>query len=95
VDYRDVKYDVEGFERPDGSRPLLVHLKSAYIFNLKLSVFLAGALGVSVNKIKDMAHAGLISASPACDGMKCKIKSDMDIYILRLISTASMSEIPP
>jgi len=79
VQYTNVKYVVEGFEPCDLDNPLLVHLKSAYTFDLKLSAFLAGILGVSGGKIKNIVTAGLITVNPICDIMKYRIKSDIDI----------------
>jgi len=84
VKYSDVEYHVEGFEPCDLCRPLLVHLKSEYMFNLKLSTFLAGVLGISVGKLKHMVDDGLITASPACDIIKYRIKADVEICILPL-----------
>jgi len=81
VQYANVKYNIEGFKPWDWSKPLLIHLKCPYVFNLKLSVFLAGTLSISIGKLKSIVNEGLITVSPACDIMKYRIKSDADIYI--------------
>ena len=81
VQYTNVKYRVEGLEPHDWSKSTLVHLNSTYIFNLKLSSFLAGILGISISKLRTIVDDGLIIANPTCDIMKYRIKSNMDIYM--------------
>jgi len=79
--YTDIKYHVEGFEPNSLNNPLLVHLRSAYIFDLKLSAFLAGVLGISVGKLRGLVGDGMMTVSPVCDIMKYRIRADIDIFI--------------
>jgi len=81
VNYANVKYSIEGFESPDLSKHLHIHLKSQYIFDLKLSTFLANALDISVGKIKKLAINGMVMTSPKCDIIKYRIRSDIDIQL--------------
>jgi len=81
VQYSDVTYYIEGFTPQNWDEYLTVHLKSEYIFNLKLSVCLAGILGISVGKVRNIVSAGLITVNPICDIMKYRIKSDISISI--------------
>ena len=85
VDYANVEYSVEGFEVWDG--PLLVHLKSPFIFELKLSALLAKVLCVSVGQIRKFVEEGLISAAPEIDIMKYRIKTDLDVYFCDIVPT--------
>ena len=81
VKYADIDYHVEGFEPHSLNNPTLVHLKSEYLFDLKLSTFLAGVLGVSVGKLRGIVNDGLITVTPECDIIKYRIKSDLRIYV--------------
>jgi len=54
IEYANIKYSVKGFELANNDLPLLIHLKSVYIFDLKLSKFLANLLGISVGKVKTL-----------------------------------------
>lgn len=81
VKYADVKYDVEGFEPHNLDNPLLVHLRSAYIFDLKLSAFFANVLGISVGKLRNIVNDRLITVYPVCDIMKYRIKQDIKIFM--------------
>ena len=81
VQYTNVKYNIEGFKPYDVGKPLYVHVKSKYIFDLKLSSFLAGILGISVGKLRNIVSDGLITVNPVCDIMKYRIRSDLDLCI--------------
>jgi len=81
VQYSDVAYCIEGFTPQKWDEHLTVHIKSEYIFNLKLSVLLAKAIGISVGKLRNIVSAGLITANPLCDIMKYRIKSDISVSI--------------
>ena len=81
VQYTDVKYYVEGFHPHDLDQSVLVHLKSMYTFNLKLSTFLAGILGTSVSQLRKIVDDGLITVAPIYDIMKYRIKTNIDIYM--------------
>jgi len=81
VKYCDIKYYVEGFEPHVLDNPLLVHLRSTYIFDLKLSAFLSGILDISIGKLRSVVNDSLITVNPACDIMKHRIKSDIDIFM--------------
>jgi len=80
VDYTSVNYSIDGIKTDvktlDG--PLLVHLKSPYTFDLKLSAMLAKALSSSVGQIKKLAHSKAISVDSG-DIMKLRIRADIDI----------------
>jgi len=83
VEYSNVEYDIEGIEYFEGIEPqnwennLIIHLKSKYLFDLKLSAVLARILGVSVSKLRGIVNDGLITVSPTCDIMKYRIRLDM------------------
>ena len=79
IDYSCVDYAVDGFNKQDVKGSLLVHLKSQYVFDLKLSAFLAGRLGVSVGSVKKLAGRGLITSSLGYDIMKYRIRADLDL----------------
>jgi len=81
VNYADVTYSIEGFGSTDWSKPLVVHLKSLYTFDLKLSTFLAGVLGISVGKLRKLVDSEKLSTSLGCDIMKYRIRADLDVYI--------------
>ncbi|MCL2461566.1 MAG: DUF1062 domain-containing protein [Defluviitaleaceae bacterium] len=85
LNYANVGYTIEGFDPADmplnSTAPLLVRLKSAYAFDLKLSVFLADVLGISISGVKRLAERGMLSASPGCDIMKYRIRADIDILL--------------
>ena len=81
INCTDVKYTVEGVGLPDFDNPLLIHLKSLYTFDLKLSAFLADMLGISIGGIKKLADSGMISASPEHDIMKYRIRADIDLFL--------------
>ena len=84
VQYTNVMYYIEGFEPQKWDNNLIVHLKSKYLFDLKLSVLLAGIFGISVSKLRSIVNDGLISVNPLCDIMKYRIKSDIEISIQAL-----------
>ncbi|MCL1878680.1 MAG: DUF1062 domain-containing protein [Defluviitaleaceae bacterium] len=75
IDYSGVKYRVEGAENL--KFPLLLRMRCDYDFDLKLSKFLAGVLGVSVGQVKKLAKAGAIKTVPECDVLRCKIRGDV------------------
>ena len=81
VQYSNVAYYIEGFKPQKWNEHLTVHLKIEYVFNLKLSVLLAGVFGISVGKLRSIVSAGLITVKPECDIMKYRIKSDIIIFI--------------
>ena len=82
IEYKNVMYYVEGLQpQTTWESNLTIHLKSKYFFDLKLSVLLAGVLGISVSKLRRIVEAGLITASPLCDIMKYRIRSDMQLYV--------------
>ena len=81
IKYTDIDYYVEGFEQHSLNNSILVHLKSAYIFDLKLSAFLSGVLGVSVGKLRGIVNEGFIVVYPKCDIMKYRIKSNIEIFM--------------
>ncbi|MCL2839314.1 MAG: DUF1062 domain-containing protein [Defluviitaleaceae bacterium] len=86
INYASVKYRVDGIESIDLEKPLYIHLKSDFVFDLKLSGFLASTLNLSVTKIKRLAEMGNITTNPECNIAKHKIKSDMEILIHTLSS---------
>jgi hypothetical protein len=79
--YTDIDYHVDGFEPHNLDSSILIHLKSTYLFDLKLSAFLAGVLGISIGKLREIVDSGLITAYPECDIIKHRIKSDIDIFM--------------
>jgi len=81
IQYTNVMYYIDGFEPQKWDNNLIVHLKSKFLFDLKLSVLLSGVLGISVGKLKGIVNNGLITVNPQCDIMKYRIKSDIDIFI--------------
>jgi len=81
VRYTDVMYCVEGFEPQKWDNNLIVHLKNKYLFDLKLSVLLAGIFGISIGRLRSIVNDGLISVRPLCDIMKYRIKTDIEISI--------------
>ena len=81
VKYTDVMYYIEGFEPQKWTHNLIVHLKSKYLFDLKLSVLLASIFGISINKLRGIIDEGLISASPLCNLVKYRIKMDIELSI--------------
>ena len=85
VNYNNVKYIVKGLEARKWDRPFVIHLKSPFIFDLKLSTFLAGVFGISISQLRAIVDSGRIIVNPVCDIMKHRIKSDMDIYLQPLI----------
>ena len=83
VDYAGVEYSVEG--AGEICNPAVIHLKSAYMFDLKLSALLARALGTSISQIKKLVDSGVISTSPACDIMKYRIRADLDVHFHEIV----------
>ena len=81
IQYTDVMYSIEGFVPQSWSNYLTIHLKSQYFFDLKLSVLLAGAFGISISRLRRIVDGGLITVNPLCDIMKYRIKSDLVISI--------------
>ncbi|MCL2197596.1 MAG: DUF1062 domain-containing protein [Defluviitaleaceae bacterium] len=80
VSYENIEYSVDDDGMlPDGDSPLLIHIKSLYKFDLKLSAFLAGVLGVSNTQIKKYVDEGLITAE--CNIMKYKIRADISVFL--------------
>jgi len=79
VNYAGIDYHVEGFDRDDLDKPSLIHVKSPYPFELRLSVLLAKQLGISVRQLQKLVDSGRIMTNPECDIMKCRIHTDMDI----------------
>ena len=77
--YSDVKYDVEGFNEKDFENPLQIRVNSVYMFELKLSTFLAGRLSISVNKLKKLVQSGCVKTTPEYDIMKYRIRADIDV----------------
>jgi len=85
VCYDNVEYAVEGPPSRATEEPfeksLLVHLKSQYFFDLKLSALLAKALGVSIGQVKRLVEHESITVYPKIDIMKYRIKNDVDIIL--------------
>ncbi|MCL1882801.1 MAG: DUF1062 domain-containing protein [Defluviitaleaceae bacterium] len=81
VQYTNVMYCIEGFIPQKWKNNFAVHLQSKYLFDLKLSVLLAGVFGISIGKLRCIVDDGLISTNPLCDIMKYRIKSDIEIFI--------------
>ena len=79
VDYSHINYSVESSGAVSCELPLLIRLKSAFTFDLKLSKFLAGVLNISASQLK--ALGGKITTSPECDIVKHKIRGDIDIWV--------------
>jgi len=79
VQYANVKYHIQGFEPQKWDSNTIIHLKSKYFFDLKLSVVLSGIIGISISKLKNIVD--LISVSPTCDIIKYRIKSDIELFI--------------
>ena len=86
IQYTNIGYSVEGFNPQDLSGPndmrcpLLIHIKSLHLFELKLNALLASKMGVSINKIKKLADNGIITTSLDCDIMKYRIRVDLDVF---------------
>lgn len=80
IDYSGISYSAEGFDICGIERPMNVHLKSQYFFDLKLSTFLAKTLGVSVSNIRRFVDENLITTSLGCDIMKYKIRADFVLF---------------
>lgn len=81
VDYTHVQYDVEGFRPKVWDSHMSIHLKSKYYFDVKLSVLLAGVLGISVGKLRRIVGEGLITTNSACDIMKYRIRADVRLDV--------------
>jgi len=82
VDYSGVEYKVEGLGTPYLNTPLDIRITSEYYFDLKLSVLLAQILRKSVNNVRKLADAGLITTSLDCNVMKYRIRADLDVTVL-------------
>jgi len=83
VCYDNIAYEIEGVEPFEKS--LLVHLKSHYFFDLKLSALFAKVLGVSIGQIKRLVEHKSIIVYPEIDIMKYRIKCDVDIALHDII----------
>ncbi|MCL2499254.1 MAG: DUF1062 domain-containing protein [Defluviitaleaceae bacterium] len=81
VDCSGVGYRVEGFDPRDLEQPLHVHLRSEYVFELKLGTLLAGVMSISVGKLRGIIKEGLITTDPPCDIVKHRIKTDLELFI--------------
>ena len=93
VQYTGAMYCIEGLElhnEPQDElqnkprkwdKHLIVHIKSEYVFDLKLSTLLASVFGISVSKLRNIVNDGLITANPSCDIMKYRIKADITLSI--------------
>jgi len=81
IDYSGIIYHVQDFEPHMLKSPLRVSIKSQYFFDLKLSAFLAGILGLSVGNIKKLADKGLIITSLKCNIMKYRIRADFELWL--------------
>ena len=81
IEYVNVGYSVEGIEIRDQDFPLLIRLKSAYTFDLKLGKFLAGIFGISIGSLRKLVDKRLITTIPECDIMRYKIRVDLDIFV--------------
>jgi hypothetical protein len=79
VEYTNVKYSYSNAENL--YFPMLLHMKSAYTFDLKLVKFLAGFLGISAQRVKKLVESGEIKTIPECDIVKHKIRGDIEIFI--------------
>jgi len=82
ANYTNIDYIVEGIALRPLLQPLRVHLKSPYIFDLKLSTLLAGVLGISVGKLRGLVDEGLITTCPPGNVMKLRIKTDLQVLLL-------------
>ena len=84
--YTNIGYSVEGFNSRDLGGPgnlccpLLIHIKSRHLFELKLCALLANKLEVSINKIKKLADSGTITTSLGCDIIKYRIRMDLEVF---------------
>jgi hypothetical protein len=81
INYAHINYSVEGSETINQEFPLLIHLKSTYTFDLKLSKFLTGVFNISTSQLKTLVSIGKITTTPECDIMKHKIRADIDILV--------------
>ena len=79
VDYAIVEYTVESTNECSWEIPVLVHVKSQYGFDLKLSALLARMLNISVGQVKRLVEKGQITASPDINVMKHRIKANQRI----------------
>jgi len=81
MQYSSIGYDVEGSDVCLSAGPTIIQLRSVYMFELKLSIFLAGRLGISIGQLKKLVENKVITTSPECDIMKYRIRADLDIII--------------
>ena len=89
VQNRNIKYTIEGFSKSDLEESLMVHIKSPYLFELKLSTLLSGLFGMSIQQISKIVQNGLIVIYPKHDIMKYRIKTDITIFIQADILTVT------
>ena len=90
IQYANMKYLVQGLDSDrDFSLPdsWLIHIKSPYFFELKLSAFLAKQLGISISKIKKLVDDGSIMTSLECDIMKYRIRTELDVMLTNYLQT--------
>ena len=77
----NISYCVEGPDLQTLTRPVTIHLRSLYLFELKLSAFLSSQLNISTSQIKKMAESKAITTSPEYDIMKYRIRAKLDIHL--------------
>jgi len=99
VQYDGITYTVDGTELLGMTgdiwfnleNPLIIHIKNQYIFDLKLSTFLAGVIGISAGDLRKYVADERITVIPHCDVMKYRIKADIDVVIHPACPSKSLS----